>query len=89
MGHECTTATLQCLRYTVDDNLYIMNCYFVYRVKMGREGTTAILEIDGAELSDAGEYTCILTNDAGKATSKAGLTVAGKQIRCFRCFFLC
>jgi hypothetical protein len=56
---------------------------------MGREGTTAILEIDGAELSDAGEYTCILTNDAGKATSKAGLTVAGKQIRCFRCFFLC
>lgn len=49
------------------------------KLRIGREGSTAILEIDGAELTDAGEYTCILTNDAGKATSKAGLTVQGRM----------
>ncbi|XP_070188406.1 obscurin-like isoform X2 [Littorina saxatilis] len=45
------------------------------KFRIGREGSTAILEVDGAEAVDAGEYTCILTNDAGKATSRAGLTV--------------
>lgn len=49
------------------------------KLRIGREGSTAILEIDGAELADAGEYICVLTNDAGKATSKAGLTVQGRM----------
>nr|KAG5697851.1 hypothetical protein BaRGS_017108 [Batillaria attramentaria] len=45
------------------------------KYRIGREGSTAILEIDSAEPEDAGEYTCILVNDSGKATSRAGLTV--------------
>ncbi|KAL8623451.1 hypothetical protein ACOMHN_061964 [Nucella lapillus] len=48
------------------------------KLRMGREGTTAILEIDNAEVEDGGEYTCILTNATGKASSRAGLTVQGE-----------
>ncbi|XP_076459478.1 uncharacterized protein LOC143292788 isoform X2 [Babylonia areolata] len=49
------------------------------KLRIGREGSTAILEIDSCEPEDAGEYTCILTNDSGKATSRAGLTVQDEK----------
>lgn len=48
------------------------------KYKMGRAGSTAILEISNVQPSDAGDYTCILRSDAGKASSRAGLQVQGE-----------
>ena len=49
------------------------------KIRFGHEASTVILEIDDVNSDDGGEYACILSNDAGMATSRARLAVIGQS----------
>ena len=51
------------------------------RCSMSYSSGRASLEIAEAQLSDAGQYTCIATNKLGEAECSCKIQVSGKFIR--------
>ena len=51
---------------------------------INRNGSSQ-LEINSLALSDAGEYTCSVTNDAGMNTRSVRLEVRGERVRSDEC----
>ena len=50
------------------------------RYKMIQDGDTCFLHIDKVSASDAGVYTCIVSNNQGKSSSLASLRIEGKFV---------
>lgn len=54
----------------------VSNRYDFYRLNINQYG---VLTIKGALLEDAGNYTCLATNEAGTASQSVSLTFSGKS----------
>lgn len=54
----------------------VNNRYDFYRLNINQYG---VLTIKGALPEDAGNYTCLATNEAGTASQSASLTFSGKS----------
>lgn len=70
--------------YKDDNEIYASDKYDV-----SFKSNTAVLSVSDCASSDSGVYTCLASNEAGKASCRVSLTISGMSVSaCLHCLFV-